>query len=80
MNAILEKAQFNQPSVGRIAVPVAAVRLRHLRTSTEIEDILHLREEIDLSAASVAESNFWANEKKEMNADSWVHLNSMVVS
>lgn len=44
------------------------VRLRHLNTLAEIEQILHLREEIDLSVHSAAGADFHALEKKETSA------------
>ena len=46
---------------------IEAVTLRHLKTSSEIESVLHLREEIDLSVHASASSNFAALEKKETN-------------
>ncbi|MDB5870961.1 MAG: hypothetical protein JWQ07_403 [Ramlibacter sp.] len=47
--------------------PVGAdtVVLRHLKSRSEIETVLHLRDEIDLSAHNSASSNFVAIEKKE---------------
>lgn len=42
--------------------------LRHLRTSSEIEKILHLREAIDLSVHTRAHTDFLALEKKETSA------------
>jgi hypothetical protein len=50
------------------------VGLRHLKTPSEIERILHLREAIDLSALTANGSEFRALEKKEtksaLSADS----------
>jgi hypothetical protein len=43
--------------------------LRHLKTLAEIEQILHLREAIDLSVHS--STDFLALEKKETSAVSW---------
>ena len=43
----------------------ADVRLRHLRTPGEIERVLPLREEIDLSAHTAAGRSFHELEKKE---------------
>jgi hypothetical protein len=42
--------------------------LRHLKTAAEIEQILYLREAIDLSVHSNAHTNFIALEKKETSA------------
>ena len=60
------------PSWGMMLPPseprgIEAVTLRHLKTSSEIESVLHLREEIDLSVHASASSNFAALEKKETN-------------
>jgi len=46
------------------------VTLRHLRTPSQIQSVLHLREEIDLSVHAAAASNFADLEKKEMSAAS----------
>jgi hypothetical protein len=45
-----------------------SVVLRHLRTCKEIESVLHLRSEIDLSVHHSAGSDFAALEKKETNS------------
>jgi hypothetical protein len=45
-----------------------SVVLRHLRSQKEIESVLHLRNEIDLSVHHSAGSNFAALEKKEMKS------------
>ncbi|ROZ77494.1 hypothetical protein [Ramlibacter sp. WS9] len=45
------------------------VVLRHLKTPAEIDSVLDLREEIDLSVHASASSNFASLEKKETN---WV--------
>jgi hypothetical protein len=42
-----------------------AVTLRHLTTREQIESVMHLREEIDLSAHTSASSDFASLEKKE---------------
>lgn len=41
------------------------VVLRHLRTPAEIESVLELRDEIDLSVHASVSSNFTSLEKKE---------------
>lgn len=50
------------------------VTLRHLRTTSEISTVLHLREEIDLSAHAAAAADFAYLEKKETSAGSWARL------
>jgi hypothetical protein len=47
---------------------IESVVLRHLRSPAEIGTILHLRDEIDLSAHHGAGSNFLSLEKKETNS------------
>lgn len=47
------------------------VTLRHLRTPSEISTVLHLREEIDLSAHAASAADFASLEKKETSAGSW---------
>lgn len=49
--------------------------IRRLKTSLEIEDILYLREEIDLSVHEAAGAAFSALEKKETNAALSAHSN-----
>lgn len=58
---------------------MADVRLVHLRTPAQIERVLPLREEIDLSAHTAAGRSFHELEKKET---SWVSsvLSSSTVS
>lgn len=46
------------------------VTLRHLRTPSQVQSVLHLREEIDLSVHAAAASNFADLEKKETSAGS----------
>jgi hypothetical protein len=41
------------------------VVLRHLKTESEIESVMHLRDEIDLSVHASASSHFASLEKKE---------------
>ena len=53
--------------------------LRHLTSAEEIGGILHLRDEIDLSAHA-ADSNFAHLEKKEMNSGSCSVSNSTEIS
>ena len=65
------------PPKGPLAID--SVVLRHLRTSVEIEAVLHLREEIDLSAHNSA-GNFAALEKKETNSGLCLHSNWMGTS
>lgn len=49
----------------RLEVPLAELSFRHLRTPEEIASIVHLRREIQLVAAGVADPAFVAREKKE---------------
>jgi hypothetical protein len=49
----------------------AEVQLRHLRTPGEISQILHLRDEIDLSVHAASGETFARLEKKETSAASW---------
>ena len=44
-----------------------SVVLRHLKTHAEIESVLDLRDEIDLSVHASVSSNFASLEKKETN-------------
>lgn len=55
----LSPSRYGQP------FNAGAVTLRHLKTPAQIAAILHLRDEIDLSAQTGA--NFLALEKKETN-------------
>jgi hypothetical protein len=48
-----------------------SVTLRHLRTPAEIEAVLPLRDEIDLSVHLSAGQTFHTLEKKEMKSASW---------
>ena len=52
----------------RMPLPVEEFGLRHLKTASEIENILHLREAIDLSVHSRGHSDFISLEKKETSA------------
>ena len=65
-----------------VGVPPPArrpLRVRHLKTPAEIAGILHFREEIDLSAHTVAgRSDFLAREKKVTSAVLLVRLNYMM--
>jgi hypothetical protein len=49
----------------RLDVPLAELNFRHLQTTEEIASIVHLRKEIQLVAAGVADPTFVAREKKE---------------
>lgn len=52
------------------AHPMQDVVLRHLRTRDEIDSIVFLRDEIDLSVHTAAGATFAALEKKETSAAS----------
>jgi hypothetical protein len=64
------------PATRPSAPAIESVVLRHLRSPAEIEAILHLRDEIDLSAHNSAGSNFLSLEKKEMSSASFVRSSS----
>jgi hypothetical protein len=49
----------------RLDVPLSELSFRHLKTADEIASIVHLRNEIQLVAASGADPAFVAREKKE---------------
>ena len=53
-----------------------SVSLRHLGSPAEIGSILHLRDEIDLSAHNGAGSNFHMLEKKETSSGWSAHSNT----
>lgn len=57
-----------------------SVLLRRLRSPAEIGSILHLRDEIDLSAHNGVGSNFHMLEKKETSSGWSAHSNSMGTS
>ncbi len=44
----------------------AGVTIARLQDSSEIKQVLHLRQQIDLTAAAAADPLFWEHEKKEM--------------
>jgi hypothetical protein len=50
---------------GRLDVPLSELTFRHLQTAEEIASIVHLRKEIQLVAAGVADPAFMTREKKE---------------
>lgn len=54
----------------RLTPGIDSVVLRPLRSRAEIESILHLRSEIDLSAHNSDGSGFASLEKKETNSGS----------
>lgn len=55
----------------RLEVPLAELTFRHLHSAEEIAGIVHLRKEIQLVAAGVADPSFVAREKKETRRASW---------
>ena len=56
----------------RLEVPLAELTFRHLQTAGEIASIVHLRQEIQLVAASGADPTFVAREKKETRRALWL--------
>jgi hypothetical protein len=81
MNLQTSHASSHRPVAMMVPPPgpsgFEGVVLRHLRTPAEIESVLHLREEIDLSVHASASSNFASLEKKETNWGSCSHSSSM---
>ena len=63
-------APLHSPSGARGTLPLDKLRLRHLRSASEIQSIVHLRDEIDLSVHAAAGPHFEALEKKETSAAS----------
>ena len=59
---------FAGPFTPRPPLAIRDVVLRHLRTPPEIAEVLHLRDEIDLSVHAAAGPLFAALEKKETSA------------
>ena len=57
-------------------LPIQEVVLHHLRTPHEIEQVIFLRDEIDLSVHTAAGPQFELLEKKEMSAGSSSASNS----
>jgi hypothetical protein len=56
---------LSSQSAGRLEVPVDKLSFCHLRTPAEIARIRHLRSEIALPEAVLADPGFHAREKKE---------------
>lgn len=70
--AALQDMRFAQPRprqadprIGREEVPLGELSFRQLRTKAEIAQVRHLRREIQLPAAALADPSFSAREKKE---------------
>lgn len=59
-----ELAQARQD--GRLEVPLCDLTFRHLKTAQDIAGVVHLRREIQVVAAGVADPAFVTREKKEM--------------
>lgn len=66
------------PAVRR-DIPPQELRLRQLRTPCEIGEIEHLRRQIRLPAAALADPGFAALEKKGMR-QAWSQLSSSVAA
>ncbi len=64
---------------GRHQFAVDDLELQHLTTRDEIREVLHLRENIDLSVHAAAGGGFEALEKKETSAVSWAPSCSMAL-
>jgi len=50
-----------------IDIPISEVSVRHLKTSSDIQEIQFLRDEINLELHRAIDPLFAAHEKKEMN-------------
>jgi len=69
-----------QPMPGlRMPLVLGEVVLHHLKSARDIEQVLHLRDEIDLSAHLAAGGDFFAREKKETSA-AWCSLSNTKVN
>lgn len=55
----------------RLDVPLSELTFRHLQGAGDIASIAHLRKEIQLVAAGVADPGFVAREKKETRQALW---------
>jgi hypothetical protein len=62
--------------IGRKEVPLDELSVFHLRTSSEIAEIQHLRSAIALPASALADPDFQAREKKETRSGSWARSNT----
>jgi hypothetical protein len=70
MNQVLAGADARQFGYQPQVLSIQDVVLRPLRTPAEIEKVLHLRDEIDLSVHAAAGRQFELLEKKETSAGS----------
>jgi hypothetical protein len=67
LSSLREMTHSSRPPASRLEVPVDELSFCHLRTSAEIARIRHLRSEIQLPEAVLADPGFHAREKKETN-------------
>lgn len=56
---------------GRLEVPLSELNFRHLQGADQVAGVAHLRKEIQLVAAGVADPSFVAREKKETRRALW---------
>lgn len=54
----------------RLEVPISELSFAHLRATDEIARIVHLRQQIQLPAATLADPDFHTREKKETKSAS----------
>lgn len=55
----------------RLDIPLSELNFRHLKTADDIAGIVHLRKEIQVVAAGVADPAFLTREKKETRRALW---------
>jgi len=63
-----------EPQSIRQDVPIDELSFRHLKSGAEMAQVSHLRQQIQLPAAALADPGFGAREKKETSKASWVRL------
>jgi hypothetical protein len=59
-----EELPLGEKLDGRLELPLDELSFRHLQTAEEISRIVHLRQQIQLPAAALADPGFAAREKK----------------
>jgi hypothetical protein len=68
MNLQASSRSADPLALARYPILIDDLAIRHLRTQSQIEEILHLREAIDLSVHSAGSPDFRAREKKVTSA------------
>ena len=64
----------------RLDFPLSELHFRHLKTADDIAGIVHLRKEIQVVAAGVADPAFVTREKKETRRALWPLSNAAATS